>query len=627
MSSASAATAQQSSSNININSSAESLSVCFAGHISSGKSTLVGHLCLLIDHFTARQFHAPRTLAADLGKSSRAFAFLLDRTRNEQERGITMENHTLSVVLPSTKQQEEDKTTTKPNETENVVTFVDVPSHHSYMKSCASGLAMANALVLVVSAAEGEFESSFTKNGGVRSHLLMAHAMGITKVIVVVNKMDEPTHVNYCKQRFDEIVDEVTAFLRKLGFGKQLVGSSSSTSSQQQQQHRCDGSDDKSAAAAASGSSDVIPIEFIPISALTGENIVSRERSRFCLENFNTSSSSTSANRGGSSASAAAASSSSSSSSPKFDHSNDKTGSAATNMMPWYTGPTLLEAIQNLQRQSNSGSTTAKKTTTTMTTPKPKPKQQPFRAFVNCAYPRLSRPDFVIVEARISSGKLRVGDTIVFARSQKTGRVSSIELNNKPLPREAALPGDVVGVCVQGVAVGDIFEQEIIGHAFADPPAPIEIATLSLVVLQHPNRISAGYAPVFDVATQHVPVRITALVKRIDRSTGATLEEDPRWIKQGDTAIVTVAPVDPKHGPIVLEAFANVPSLGRIVLRDMRFVVGVASVKEVEFGKTRQRMWLVRKIAWLIRCNSSGRAYDALQMFNCLYRVCRFIAT
>lgn len=52
----------------------------------------------------------------------------------------------------------------------------------------------------VISARKGEFETGFEKGGQTREHVQLAKTLGVTKLIVVVNKMDDPT-VNWSKER------------------------------------------------------------------------------------------------------------------------------------------------------------------------------------------------------------------------------------------------------------------------------------------------------------------------------------------------------------------------------------------------------------------------------------------
>lgn len=80
-------------------------------------------------------------------------------------------------------------------------TILDAPGHKNFVPSMISGAAQADVAVLVISARKGEFETGFEKGGQTREHAMLVKTAGISKLIVVVNKMDDPT-VNWDKERF-----------------------------------------------------------------------------------------------------------------------------------------------------------------------------------------------------------------------------------------------------------------------------------------------------------------------------------------------------------------------------------------------------------------------------------------
>lgn len=85
-----------------------------------------------------------------------------------------------------------------------------------------SGAAQADVAILVISARKGEFETGFEKGGQTREHIMLVKTAGVTKLIVVVNKMDDPT-VEWKKERFDEIKDKLVPFVRGSGFNPKAV--------------------------------------------------------------------------------------------------------------------------------------------------------------------------------------------------------------------------------------------------------------------------------------------------------------------------------------------------------------------------------------------------------------------
>lgn len=101
-----------------------------------------------------------------------------------------------------------------------------------------SGAAQADCGVLVIPATTGEFESGFSEDGQTREHAILAKSLGISQLIVAVNKMGrndsygcQPLHVlgaiyacslidsiDWKQSRFDDIVAQLLPFLKTVGF-------------------------------------------------------------------------------------------------------------------------------------------------------------------------------------------------------------------------------------------------------------------------------------------------------------------------------------------------------------------------------------------------------------------------
>jgi peptide chain release factor subunit 3 len=80
-------------------------------------------------------------------------------------------------------------------------TILDAPGHKSYVPNMISGASQADIGVLVISARKGEFETGYEKGGQTREHVLLAKTLGVAKLVVVINKMDDPT-VKWSKERY-----------------------------------------------------------------------------------------------------------------------------------------------------------------------------------------------------------------------------------------------------------------------------------------------------------------------------------------------------------------------------------------------------------------------------------------
>ncbi len=124
----------------------------------------------------------------------------MDRTVAEQKRGITID------------------ITLKQFETNNYnYTIIDAPGHKDFLKNMITGTAQADVALLMVSANEGEFEAGFSKEGSTKEHALLAYTLGVKQMIVAVNKMDSKL-VNFNGQRYENIKNEVSDYLKKIGY-------------------------------------------------------------------------------------------------------------------------------------------------------------------------------------------------------------------------------------------------------------------------------------------------------------------------------------------------------------------------------------------------------------------------
>jgi elongation factor 1-alpha len=170
------------------------------GHVDSGKSTSTGHLiykCGGIDQRTIEKFEKE---SAESGKGTFKYAWVLDKLKAERERGITID-----IAL------------WKFESAKRIYTIIDAPGHRDFIKNMITGTSQADAAILMIAGAEGEFESGFSKDGQTREHALLAQTMGVKQMVVCVNKMDDKS-VNYSEKRYKEISDELKTYLKKVGY-------------------------------------------------------------------------------------------------------------------------------------------------------------------------------------------------------------------------------------------------------------------------------------------------------------------------------------------------------------------------------------------------------------------------
>jgi elongation factor 1-alpha len=188
------------------------LSIVICGHVDSGKSTTTGHLIFELGGISQRDMDKLRAEADQLGKSSFAFAFFMDRQKEERERGVTI------------------SCTTKEFFTERYhYTIIDAPGHRDFIKNMISGAAQADVALLLIPA-DGNFTTSIQKGnhkagevqGQTRQHARLINLLGVKQLFVAVNKMDCDV-AKYGKDRYTEVSDEMKNMLTKVGWKPEFV--------------------------------------------------------------------------------------------------------------------------------------------------------------------------------------------------------------------------------------------------------------------------------------------------------------------------------------------------------------------------------------------------------------------
>jgi elongation factor 1-alpha len=96
-------------------------------------------------------------------------------------------------------------------------TVIDAPGHRDFIKNMITGTSQADVAILVIDSSQGGFEAGISKDGQTREHALLAFTLGVKQMIVCMNKMDDTT-VMYAEARYKEIKQEVTGYLKKVGY-------------------------------------------------------------------------------------------------------------------------------------------------------------------------------------------------------------------------------------------------------------------------------------------------------------------------------------------------------------------------------------------------------------------------
>lgn len=215
-----------------------------------------------------------------------------------------------------------------------------------------------------------------------------------------------------------------------------------------------------------------------------------------------------------------------------------------TTKMAWYKGPSLVEAIDNLNAPE-------------------KPTNLPLRLPIQDVYNITGIG--VVPVGRIETGVMKVGDKVVAVPGREGkgvhGDVKTIEMHHEQLQK--AEPGDNIGFNVRGFGKKDIARGDVLGHEDSIPTVATEF-TAQIVVLNHPTVMTAGYTPVFHIHTAQVACQIMEIQKKLNPATGEVLQEKPDFIKNGDAAIIKVKPMQ----PLVIEKQKDIPQMSRFAVRD-----------------------------------------------------------
>lgn len=227
-----------------------SKSFVIIGHVDAGKSTLVGRILYDVGAVESKTMMKLVREAEKSNKGSFALAWIMDQTLEERSRGVTIDICATNFETPDTR-----------------YTAIDAPGHKDFVPQMISGVSQADAALLVVDSTNGEFETGFMMSGQTKEHTLLAKNLGIDQITVAVNKMDKES---WDENRFKEIQHQLLEYLtsKEVGFRAESI-------------------------------------TFIPLSGLTGYNVV------------------------------------------KNDHSVKE--------LDWYQGPTLLEALSKIDNSDSKG--------------------------------------------------------------------------------------------------------------------------------------------------------------------------------------------------------------------------------------------------------------------------------
>lgn len=169
----------------------EHINVAMIGHVDHGKSTLIGRLLYDAGEIPEHIIEKYRKEAQEKGKATFEFAWVMDRLKEERERGITI-----------------DVAHRKFNTQKYEITIVDCPGHRDFIKNMITGASQADAAILVVDVVD-------CVQAQTKEHVFLARTLGINQLIVAINKMDR---VNYDQKEFEKCRDKVLELIKPLGY-------------------------------------------------------------------------------------------------------------------------------------------------------------------------------------------------------------------------------------------------------------------------------------------------------------------------------------------------------------------------------------------------------------------------
>lgn len=178
----------------------EHVNIIFIGHVDAGKSTLGGSILYATGMVDERTMEKNKKEAKDMGRETWYLSWALDLTKEERSKGKTVEVGRAHFETEKRR-----------------YSILDAPGHKTYVPSMIGGASQADVGILVISARKGEYETGFEKGGQTREHAMLAKTQGVNKLIVAINKMDDPT-VEWSHDRYKECTTKLSQFLKGTGY-------------------------------------------------------------------------------------------------------------------------------------------------------------------------------------------------------------------------------------------------------------------------------------------------------------------------------------------------------------------------------------------------------------------------
>jgi bifunctional enzyme CysN/CysC len=394
-------------------------SIVVVGHVDHGKSTLIGRLLADTGSLPEGKLEAAEKASREEGMPLE-YAFLLDAFLEEQAQNITIDTTRIGFRYKGQSFE-----------------IIDAPGHREFIKNMVTGAAAAEEAILLIDAHEGLKEQT-------RRHGLLLSLLGVSRVIVAVNKMDL---VQWKEDRFRVLEKEIREYL---------------------------------------GGLKISPREVIPISAREGSTVMRRDDQH----------------------------------------------------LPWWKGPTLLEALlagAGKSLQSPEG---------------------PLRFSIQDVYRFDARR---VIAGKLESGRIKVGDPVIFFPDRKTSRIKSIESWGEETPLREVAPGQSVAVTLEE----QIFVER--GHVGALPEdPPVESREVRARIFWLDTEALRLQAPVtLRLGTQSVEARLVAIDRVVDAEKLEAATDTREEVGRFEVAEVRLR----CRRPLVYDAHERVSATGRFALQ------------------------------------------------------------
>ncbi len=180
------------------------LNMIVTGHIDNGKSTSMGHMLMDLGLIDERTIAAHATESEKHGKGDTfKYAWVMDNIKDERERGITIDLAFQKFETPK-----------------YFFTLIDAPGHRDFIKNMITGASEADCAILVLSAKEGETDTAVAPGGQAREHAFLLRTLGVSQLIVAINKMDDS---NYSEQAFKVAKEKAEKLIKSVGYKPENV--------------------------------------------------------------------------------------------------------------------------------------------------------------------------------------------------------------------------------------------------------------------------------------------------------------------------------------------------------------------------------------------------------------------